>query len=253
MNTRERRRALLNELQQKKRVYIAELAEQFDVTTMTVRRDLKRLEDEKIVTLVHGGAIYNEGGISIAGVSARRGVMSEAKQDLATYCANMVQEGNAIYLDAGSTTMSIANSLIDRKNIAVLTNSLSVMNILSHSPGIQLIALTGMYDVTTRGFFGELTCRALRGFRIDLAFIGIYGMSLADGLMAQWADDQALKKTLLEVSRKSIVVTDHTKIGKSALFRVDGLENVDAIVTDKQADKEFVAGARKLGVEVVQV
>lgn len=108
MHTRERRSALLAALKEKKKVTVAELAKEFEVTTMTVRRDLKRLADENIVTLVHGGAIYNEGGTALASVGVRALLNQQGKSQLGRYCARLVQEGNAIYLDSGSTCMSIA-------------------------------------------------------------------------------------------------------------------------------------------------
>ncbi|MCI6101198.1 MAG: DeoR/GlpR family DNA-binding transcription regulator [Selenomonas sp.] len=253
MNTRERRRALLSALQRDKRVVVAELAERFDVTTMTVRRDLRRLAETNVVTLVHGGAIYNEGGASLPTVTARAQVMQAAKVRLATYAASLVQEGNAIYLDTGSTCMAIAQVLAERKNIAVLTHSLGVMNILASASGIQLFTMAGQYREDLKGFFGDLTCRDIDGFRIDLAFLGTCALSLSGGVMSTDIADQGVKRKVLETTRRSVAVVDHTKIGKSAFLRVCGLHDLDTIITDKDADDTFVAGARKQGVEVVQV
>ncbi len=253
MNTRERRAALLTAIKEQKRVNVTKLAADFNVTTMTVRRDLKRLASENIVTLVHGGAIYNEGGLALATVGARALLNQRDKNELGKYCASLVQEGNAIYLDSGSTCMSIAAALSGRKNIAVLTNSLAVMNILSNSSGLQLFSMGGIFDYGTNGFFGDLACRTIRGFRIDLAFLGVCSLSLEGGVMSPTASDQALKKTLLEAARKKIIVVDHTKIGRESFLRIADLREIDMLVTDKKADKNFVAGARRQGVEVVQI
>lgn len=253
MHSRERRRELLHDLQQNKRVYVTELAQKFDVTTMTVRRDLKRLAEANIVTLVHGGATYNEGTAACPSLTAREQIMSSQKNTIGAYCAAMVQEGNAIYLDTGSSTMRIASALTGRKNIAVLTNSLAVMNILSANPAIQMFAMPGKYDVDTKGFFGDLTCRSIRGFRIDMAFMGLSGLSLDGGLMTTTADDQAIMRTLIETARQKTVVADHSKIGHESLFKVGELEAVQRIITDKQAEKYFVEGARRKGVDVVQL
>lgn len=252
MHTRERRSALLAALKEKKKVTVAELASAFDVTTMTIRRDLKRLADENIVTLVHGGAIYNEGGTTLASVGVRALLNQQGKSQLGRYCASLVQEGNAIYLDSGSTCMSIA-ALAGRRNIAVLTNSLAVMNILAGSTGLQLFSMGGIFDHGTNGFFGDLACRTIRGFRIDLAFLGVSSLSLEGGVMSPTASDQALKKTLFEAARQKIVVVDHTKIGHESFLRVADLREIDTLVTDKQADRDFLAGARRQGVAIVQI
>ena len=253
MNTRERRRALLAALEQDKRVIVAELAERFGVTTMTVRRDLRRLAEANVVTLVHGGAIYNEGGATLPTVTARARVMQVAKLRLAEYCAGRVQEGNAIYLDTGSTCMSIAQALAGRKNIAILTHSLGVMNILSGAEDLQIFTMAGQYNGKLKGFFGDLTCRDIDGFRIDMAFLGTCALSLEGGMMSTDAIDQGVKRKVIETARKNIAVVDHTKIGKDAFLRVCNLTALDSIITDKEADAAFVAGARKLGIEVVQV
>lgn len=252
MHTRERRSALLAALKEKKKVTVAELASAFDVTTMTIRRDLKRLADENIVTLVHGGAIYNEGGTALASVGVRALLNQQGKSQLGRYCARLVQEGNAIYLDSGSTCMSIA-ALAGRRNIAVLTNSLAVMNILAGSTGLQLFSMGGIFDHGTNGFFGDLACRTIRGFRIDLAFLGVSSLSLEGGVMSPTASDQALKKTLFEAARQKIVVVDHTKIGHESFLRVADLREIDILVTDKQADRDFLAGVRRQGVAIVQI
>ena len=246
MHTRERRSALLAALKEKKKVTVAELASAFDVTTMTMRRDLKRLADENIVTLVHGGAIYNEGGTTLASVGVRALLNQQGKSQLGRYCARLVQEGNAIYLDYGSTCAG-------RRNIAVLTNSLAVMNILAGSTGLQLFSMGGIFDHGTNGFFGDLACRTIRGFRIDLAFLGVSSLSLEGGVMSPTASDQALKKTLFETARQKIVVVDHTKIGHESFLRVADLREIDILVTDKQADRDFLAGARRQGVAIVQI
>lgn len=240
MHTRERRSALLAALKEKKKVTVAELASAFDVTTMTIRRDLKRLADENIVTLVHGGAIYNEGGTTLASVGVRALLNQQGKSQLGRYCASLVQEGNAIYLDSGSTCMSIA-ALAGRQNIAVLTNSLAVMNILAGSTGLQPFSMGGIFDHGTNGFFG------------DLAFLGVSSLSLEGGVMSPTANDQALKRTLFETARQKIVVVDHTKIGHESFLRVADLREIDTLVTDKQADKDFLAGARRQGVAIVQI
>ena len=253
MNSRQRRAELLKELQTNKRVYVTEIATKFCVTTMTIRRDLKRLAEENIVTLIHGGATYNEGGATCFSIKARENLMANQKNTFGAYCANLIQEGNAIYLDTGSSTMRIAEALVKRKNIAVLTNSLAVMNILSTNPAIQLFAMPGKFDLVTKGFFGDLTCRSIRGFRIDIAFLGVSGISLEGGLMTTTIEDQGVMRTLVETAREKIVLADHTKINHESFLRVCDLQSVNKIISDKQIPAEFAAAAKRKGVEVIQL
>lgn len=253
MQTRERRAQVLKALKEKHRVTIEGLAREFDVSAMTIRRDLKRLADEDIVTLVHGGAVYNEGGAYLPALTAREKQMRREKSAIAEYCAQQIPEGSAVYLDNGSTTLEIADALRGKKNIAVLSHSLPVLNILSNAKSIQLISVSGIYEPRAKGFFGDLAVRMLRQFRIDIAFLGVTAVSLEDGVMSALFFEQSLKKVLIERAKKTILAVDHTKIGGTSFLKVCDLHEVDGIVTDRYADADFIAKAKRLGLEVIQV
>lgn len=253
MKTRERKQLILETLRQQKRVMVPELIALTQSSGMTIRRDLRQLEDEHIITRIHGGAVYNEGTISLPSVRARVRDMDAQKSDIANYCAGLVQEGNAVYLDAGSTNIQIAEALASRQNIAVMTHSLPIMNILSHAKGIQLFSLSGIYNDEKFGFFGEMTRQQILRFRIDLCFFGTHGVSIEDGIMLPDLEDVAVKNALLERSYTKILVTDHAKIDRPSFAQLCPITAMDKIVTDKEADVEFVRKAQRLGLEVVQV
>ena len=190
-------------LKERRRVTIEGLAKDLEVSTMTIRRDLRRLADEDIVTLVHGGAVYNEGGAYLPALTVREKTMRREKSAIAEYCAQQIPEGSAVYLDNGSTTVEIADALRGKQNIAVLSHSLPVLNILSHAKNIQLISVSGIYEPRAKGFFGDLALRMLRQFRIDIAFLGVTAVDAEDGVMSAVFYEQALKKVLVVRKRKS--------------------------------------------------
>lgn len=253
MSTRERRNKILTELSENKKVYVKDLATKLEVSEMTIRRDLARLSEMGIATIVHGGAVFNEGGASILNVTLRERQMQQEKNRLGQYCSDLIHEGNAVFLDCGSTVMNIADALLNRQNIAVITNSLHVLNILSNAKDIQLIALPGIYEGTHRGFYGDMTQRMLKKFRIDIAFMGTNAISAELGTMTSLVTDQAFLSTVLEVARKKILVTDHTKINKELYLKICDINTFDKIITDKKADENFINKVRRRGVEVVQV
>lgn len=240
-------------LKERRRVTIEGLAKDLEVSTMTIRRDLRRLADEDIVTLVHGGAVYNEGGAYLPALMVREKTMRREKSAIAEYCAQQIPEGSAVYLDNGSTTVEIADALRGKQNIAVLSHSLPVLNILSHAKNIQLISVSGIYEPRAKGFFGDLALRMLRQFRIDIAFLGVTAVDAEDGVMSAVFYEQALKKVLVERAKKKILAIDHTKIGGSSFLKVCDLHEIDGIVTDKFADATFIAKAKRMGIEVAQV
>lgn len=240
-------------LKERRHVTIEGLAKDLEVSTMTIRRDLRRLADEDIVTLVHGGAVYNEGGAYLPALTVREKTMRREKSAIAEYCAQQIPEGSAVYLDNGSTTVEIADALRGKQNIAVLSHSLPVLNILSHAKNIQLISVSGIYEPRAKGFFGDLALRMLRQFRIDIAFLGVTAVDADDGVMSAVFYEQALKKVLVERAKKKILAIDHTKIGGSSFLKVCDLHEIDGIVTDKFADATFIAKAKRMGIEVAQV
>ena len=240
-------------LKERRRVTIEGLAKDLEVSTMTIRRDLRRLADEDIVTLVHGGAVYNEGGAYLPALTVREKTMRREKSAIAEYCAQQIPEGSAVYLDNGSTTVEIADALRGKQNIAVLSHSLPVLNILSHAKNIQLISVSGIYEPRAKGFFGDLALRMLRQFRIDIAFLGVTAVDADDGVMSAVFYEQALKQVLVERAKKKILAIDHTKIGGSSFLKVCDLHEIDGIVTDKFADATFIAKAKRMGIEVAQV
>ena len=240
-------------LKERRRVTIEGLAKDLEVSTMTIRRDLRRLADEDIVTLVHGGAVYNEGGAYLPALTVREKTMRRENSAIAEYCAQQIPEGSAVYLDNGSTTVEIADALRGKQNIAVLSHSLPVLNILSHAKNIQLISVSGIYEPRAKGFFGDLALRMLRQFRIDIAFLGVTAVDAEDGVMSAVFYEQALKKVLVERAKKKILAIDHTKIGGSSFLKVCDLHEIDGIVTDKFADATFIAKAKRMGIEVAQV
>ena len=240
-------------LKERRRVTIEGLAKDLEVSTMTIRRDLRRLADEDIVTLVHGGAVYNEGGAYLPALTVREKTMRREKSAIAEYCAQQIPEGSAVYLDNGSTTVEIADALLGKQNIAVLSHSLPVLNILSNAKNIQLISIPGIYEPNAKGFFGDLAIRMIHQFRIDIAFFGVTAVSAEDGVMSAVFYEQALKKALLERARKKVLAIDHTKIGGTSFLKVCDLKDVDVIVTDHAADRAFLKEAARLGIETMQV
>lgn len=253
MQARSRRHKILEELEQKKQVHIGELAERLQVSSMTIRRDLNRFAEQGIVTLVHGGAVFNEGAAALPSVGAREQRNEREKNTIASFCAGLIKEGNSVYIDAGSTAKAIAEAIAERRNIAVLTHSLPAVNVLANAHGLQLISVPGIYQYDQKAFFGEMTVRTIREFRVDIVFLGASAIDVRLGMMSPNLYDQGVKLALLEMARKKILAVDHTKIGLISFVRACDITALDMIVTDKLADPEFVAQVRRMGVEVVQV
>jgi DeoR/GlpR family transcriptional regulator of sugar metabolism len=253
MKTRLRRQKILSSLRKEKRLYISDLARQFTVSTMTIRRDLTLLAAQDIATLVPGGAVLNEGSAWIIGTSARTHLMNPAKNAIALACSQLIKEGNAVFIDAGTTMQRIAETLVNRQNIAVITHSRPVLNILCHAHGLQLISIPGIYDEHIDGFTGDMARRTIEEFHIDIAFLGTGSIDAATNeLSSASMADVNIKRAVLRQSRRTVAAFDHTKIGQVSFMKVAGLQDLSTIVTDHAADKDFIARARRLGLEIIQ-
>ena len=156
-------------------------------------------------------------------------------------------------MDTGTTVMEIAALLKMRQNIAVLTHSLPVCNLLADAEKLQLISMPGIYNPVLKGFVGDMTCRHIRTFRIDIAFLGVSAINGNTGIMSPNLQDQAVKIAVMERAARKVIACDHTKIGQTAFAQVCPINAVDMIVTDKSAGDDFFCYAKRLGVEVVKM
>lgn len=250
MHPRARRKFILDELQKAQAVNYTELANQLEVSTMTVRRDLSYMSEQGIVTLVHGGAVLNQGATTIYSLKMRENQQAEEKNRIGSYCANLVKESDCIFIDSGSTPKTIASALLERKNIFVMTNSLPVLNILSNVKNIKLLAVPGIYTDVCRGFTGQTTSDFIRDFNIDILFVGVSALNIEQAMMTSELMDANTKRSLIRQAKKVILPIDHTKLNSSSLITFGQLSDIDLVVTSKEANKDFIKNLRYHNVPV---
>ncbi|MBP2631396.1 MAG: putative DeoR family transcriptional regulator [Firmicutes bacterium] len=253
MKTTKRRKDILEQLEKHKSVNITDLSEILDVSSMTIRRDLNLFAEQGIVTLVHGGAVLNRGAAIIHNMPFKEEILRVEKNRIASFCANLVNEGSSIFIDCGSTTKEIAETILQKKNIVVMTNSLPVSNILSTAKNIKLIMLPGVFREKNQGFFGQMTSEFVSNFKIDILFLGADGLDINQGATSPDIVDAETKRSLVKQATKVVLVIDHTKLGMSSFMTVATLKEIDTIVTDKDADSELIEELRNQGVEVFLV
>lgn len=253
MNAIYRREKILSYMETNQNVYITELAENLQVSAMTIRRDLMRLADIGIVTLLRGGAALNRGAGFEYSNRFRKKQLPEEKYRIATYCADLVTEGSSVFIDCGTTPEKIAELLLPKKNIIVLTHSLPAANILSTARDLKLIMVPGIFAEKPRGFMGQMTSDFIRRFKIDILFLGTNGIDLIHGATTPDLIDAETKQSIVRQADKVIVATDHTKLGQSFFLTIAPLKDIDLIVTDKVADLQIVQELRSAGTEVVLV
>lgn len=247
----ERHQQILSAARAEGRVDVAELARVLSVTPETVRRDLTALERHGLVRRVHGGAIPVERLGFEPAISDREGRLAGEKERIAKLALDQVPDGGSIILDAGTTTVRLAELLPADRELTIVTHALPVAMVLATRPNITLHLLGGTMRGRTLAAVGDWTLRALEDIYADVAFLGTNGITVAQGLTTPDLAEANVKRALVRSARRTVVLADHTKVGRADFVRVAPIEAVDTLITDSGLDRELVDELIAAGVEVL--
>jgi DeoR/GlpR family transcriptional regulator of sugar metabolism len=244
----DRKAYILEELEATGFVDINGLVEKFTVSGMTIRRDLIKLEKEGLLRRVHGGAINHRGRSYEPPLRVRLSRNIKAKTKIGKYAASLVEEGDAIALDVGSTTMEIAKQLPNSYNLTILTSSLAIANQLYGHP-LFLVVLSG--GIIRRGegsLIGDLAVSAYKGLYIDKLFLGIGGINEGADLTEYNWDDVLVKKAMIKSAKEVFVVADSSKFNLTAFVSIANFNEIHHLITDKMPNKEILSELQDAGV-----
>lgn len=253
MSTISRRKSILAMLEKGEMIKTADLSGQLNVSVMTIRRDLNSLAEDGIITLTHGGAVLNRGALFEHNMLYKQETLNDEKHRIGEFCTRFVNEGDAVFIDTGSTALKVAEALADNKNLLVVSHSLAAQQMLARSPGIKLISAPGVFREKTYGFLGQLTCEFVKGFRFDTLFLGVEGVDVEHGFTVPDIMDGETKRALVNQANQVVAVADFTKIGVSYFMTIVPLDKVDILVTNENADPAVIEAIRKQGVTVYLV
>ncbi|MCS4276794.1 DeoR family fructose operon transcriptional repressor [Mycetocola sp. BIGb0189] len=247
----ERQQLILTLARSQGRVEGSALAEQLDVTAETIRRDLTALERRGLVKRAHGGAIPTDALNSELDLSERIGRHSSDKRRIALQALEQLPETGTILLDAGTTTLAIAQALPADAELTVVANSPMICAALSTKPGITLLQLGGQVRAMTGAAVGRWTTDALAELNVDVGFIGTNGFDMARGLTTPDQMEAATKRAMVAASRTTVLVADSSKAANVHLHRFAALEEMDVVITDTDIDEDFAEAIRAAGPKVV--
>jgi DeoR/GlpR family transcriptional regulator of sugar metabolism len=230
---------------------VRDLAQRFDVSMITIMRDLQELEQEGLIRRVHGGAISVRGASYEPPFSARESQLSPEKQRIALKAVELVTDGDSIILDVGTTTLEIARALKGKRNLTVLVTNLRAALELASQPAIQVIVIGGKLRSSELSMIGHLAEQTLRTFQVDKAFIGVGGVTVSHGLTEFNFDEAGTKRTMIERARQAIVVADHTKFGKIMLTQVAPLSDISLLITGSELDEDQKHELEEAGVALL--
>ena len=251
----ERRRQISARVQRAGEVAVTELAREFGVSAMTIRRDLRELEQRRQLTRTHGGAISQmPSAWREPSLAARIDDHAEAKRRIARAVVADLVDGERVFIGSGSTALAVADVVAEQeRSLTVVTNALTVANALSGCPTTELVVIGGFLRPEEQSLIGHLAEAALVDLRVDRAIMGMRGVDADHGLTADNLSELATDRAIIGISEQLTVVVDPSKFGRVAVGRTAPASAASLIVTTTDAPPEPVAALLALGVDVRQV
>lgn len=229
-----RRSHILVAIRERGSVRVTDLAAEFAVSDMTIRRDLDILADDGVVRKVHGGAVLvGERAVEI-GFERKRQFAAAEKRAIASRARRLVAPGAAVALSAGTTTWYLAHELAGIDDLTVVTNSTNVATQLHRLgvPGQRIVLTGGVFRTPSDALTGPIADAALRSLNVDVLFLGAHGIDAEAGLTTPNLAEAQTDRTMIQQARQVVVVADHTKWGVVGLASFAPLSAVDVLVTD---------------------
>jgi DeoR/GlpR family transcriptional regulator of sugar metabolism len=247
----ERLQRILQIVQKDGHATAGDLARGFEVSEITIRRDLSQLEERGFVRRAHGGAIIATPAPLGPPIIQRLAQEKECKEAIARTAAALVKDGESIFIGSGSTASYVARNLTNYKHLTVVTNALNVSTDLATAANITVVVLGGMMRHGELSLIGHIAEQSLREVTLDKVIIGIPAIDLKAGLTNDYLPEVVTDRTILSRGREVILVADHTKCGIVASAFVAPLNRVTTFITDTQTSPEFLEGVREQGVKVI--
>jgi DeoR family transcriptional regulator of aga operon len=243
---------ILEQLSASGSVAVAELSGELGVSSATVRRDLALLEEQRLLARAHGGAVAL--GVLYELPLRYRGTrFHEEKCRIAQAAIERVPEGVAVGMTGGTTTTEVARRLSDRTRLTVVTNSLNIASELAVRPNLKLVVTGGVARAESYELVGPFAEAALSALNLDVAIIGVDGISVDAGLTTHHEVEAHTNRAMTLRAHSVIVVADSSKVGQIAFARICELDRVDELISDVGADPDAVSAIREAGVEVTLV
>lgn len=244
--------AILERLSADGSVSVADIATELDVSAATVRRDLRLLEDQRLLGRTHGGAVP-QGVLYELPLRYKSARQHQQKLRIAREAASRVADGWAIGLTGGTTTTEVARVLVERRRLTVVTNALNIASELAVRPNLKLVVTGGVARPESYELVGPIAEASLEGLNLDIVFLAVDGISPGAGLTTHHEIEAGTNRALLQRARHVTVVADSSKIDRVAFARICPLADVDELITDAGADRAALAALRDGGLVVTTV
>ena len=230
---------------------VQQLSRLFNVSEVTIRQDLEQLEELGYVQREHGGAFLKDVGDFARSQRLFNQTNMEEKAEIAQKAIKLINDGDSIILDSGSTTTEIAKLLKNFNQLTVITNALNIAMIVGGEPGINLIVSGGEFKAPTLSLTGDLAATVFKGIHVDKLFLATAGISDDMQLTYPSYSDLVVKSAMIRAAGKVYLVADSSKIGNSSFVSLGQLSLVDAFITDSKISEKQLKAIKEMKMDVI--
>ncbi len=249
----ERHHQILDKLKKEGSLNVLELCTELNVSSVTIRKDLKLLETKNLLFRTHGGATLSNPYATERHVSEKEQIKATEKMDIGRMGASLIEADDCIIIASGTTVLSLARSIKPIKKLTVITAALQVATELNQHPDIEVLVLGGILRKNSTSGTGLYAEKMLEDFSCSKLYLGVDGIDLEFGITTTHVMEAQLNRKMILAAQKTIVVTDSSKFGKRGFGRICGLEEVDQIITDAGISPHMQEKLKGMGIEVTIV
>jgi DeoR family transcriptional regulator of aga operon len=250
MLNEERRRAILDMMQHDGRVLVADLAEQFQTSQVTIRKDLEILHVRGLVHRTHGGALpTRQGALEDPTLREKAKLYRKEKLAIAIAAARLVAEGQVVILDSGTTTTEIARALRNFKNLTIITNAVNIAAELANS-SLEIILTGGAVRKNSFSLVGPIAEETLRRLSADILFLGVDGFDVHYGLSTPNLQEAKVNRVMVEIAKRTVATCDSSKFGRRSLSLIVEPSALHHVITDHGIRKADMKALKRAGIEV---
>lgn len=249
----ERQNKILSLLREDKKLLVNDLCEQFSVSPATIRNDLNQLEKRGLLKRTHGGAIpCSKAGFEPTSTQ-KASTNAKQKQRIAEYAASLIEDGDTVAIDTGTTTYYLAEMLLGKSNVTVVTTDTKIANLLENYEGISVILAGGMLRKGFSCTTGSITNTVLASLNVDKVFIATNAVTPSGDICTPDIEQAKVKESLLKMGNQTYLICDSSKFGTHSFARFGTIDEIHTVITDSKIEESMLFYLRERGLEVVTV
>ena len=249
----ERHKYILESLAKNGFIKVIDIAKELDVTPVTIRKDLKYLEEKKLLYRTHGSASPINPLTSDIDVQEKEKLRKDEKKRIAIEAAKLVEENDSIIIASGSTVHMFAEQIVPTNHLTVVTASLKTALLLNAVNNIEVIQLGGTVRKNSFSLIGDYTSQFFEQITCSKLFLGVDGIDLEYGITNSNIEEAILNKKMIEASLRTIILADSSKFGRRGFGKICNLDRIDVIITDSGISKSMAQSIEEMGIELMIV